>query len=216
MTEKENKKNVEEGYNVIAQQYFDTYASDKTDLEYFDIFAKTLSKSSVILDVGCGMGHYSKYLYDKGLCVIGVDFSEGMLKIAREKYPEIDFIKADVCYLKNHINIKFDGIVIAFLFHHLSKPEVERCLLEIKYLCKPNANLLLIIEEGPNTYLKEEPFAPEFIYSINKYTKKEISDILNKSSFCVKHIIDKKPQENDSYAFSEENTMIVFAELERC
>jgi len=212
MTEQENKHAVEDGYNAIAQQYFDAYASDKSDLEYFDTFAKSFPKSSTILDVGCGIGHYSKYLYDKGLHITGVDFSEGMLKIARENYPEINFINADVCNLKNTINTKYDGIVIAFLFHHLSKQEVEKCLLEVKNLCKLNTHLLLIIEEGTNTYLQEEPFAPQYIYQINKYTKEEISNILDKCGFRINRILDKKPKEDDPYAFTEGNTIVVFAE----
>ncbi|GHT29163.1 methyltransferase [Bacteroidia bacterium] len=211
MTEQENKQAVKDGYNAIAQQYFDTYVSDKSDLEYFDTFANSLPKSSTILDVGCGMGHYSKYLYDKGLCVTGIDFSEGMLKIAKENYPEIDFINADVCNLKNKIKIKYDGIVITFLLHHLSKQEVEQCLLEVKSLCKPSTHLLLIIEEGTNIYLQKEPFAHEYIYQINKYTKEEISNVLSKCGFHISFIIDKQPNENDPYAFTEGNTIVVFA-----
>jgi ubiquinone/menaquinone biosynthesis C-methylase UbiE len=49
-----------------------------------------------VLDAGCGTGYLSRKLREKGAKVIGVDFSEKMIAIARGKAPDIDF-RVDSC-----------------------------------------------------------------------------------------------------------------------
>src|SRR3989344_6804973 len=57
------------------------------------------NKSDSVLDMACGTGLNIKLLLEKGIDVkkiVGVDYSESMLKIARNKYPNVKFVKADV------------------------------------------------------------------------------------------------------------------------
>jgi SAM-dependent methyltransferase len=49
-----------------------------------------------VLDAGCGTGYLSNKLRDQGARVMGIDFSERMIAIARERHPEIDF-RVDDC-----------------------------------------------------------------------------------------------------------------------
>jgi len=44
-----------------------------------------------ILDLGCGTGHLTQQIKDKGARVKGTDFSPEMIEQARAKYPEVDF-----------------------------------------------------------------------------------------------------------------------------
>ncbi|MDN3549882.1 methyltransferase domain-containing protein [Mucilaginibacter aquaedulcis] len=44
-----------------------------------------------ILDLGCGTGHLTKQIQDKGAIVKGTDLSPDMIAQAKEKYPEVDF-----------------------------------------------------------------------------------------------------------------------------
>jgi SAM-dependent methyltransferase len=49
-----------------------------------------------VLDAGCGTGYLTRKLSERGACVIGVDFSEKMIEIARAKAPQLDF-RVDSC-----------------------------------------------------------------------------------------------------------------------
>lgn len=49
-----------------------------------------------VLDLGCGYGYYAGYFDRIGGCVTGVDGAEKMIRIAKEKYPGIDFSVADL------------------------------------------------------------------------------------------------------------------------
>lgn len=48
-----------------------------------------------ILDLGCGTGDLSAQLAQAGANVTGIDFSPGMIAVARQKYPQIAFFVAD-------------------------------------------------------------------------------------------------------------------------
>ena len=58
-------------------------------------FAGDVSGSTV-LDAGCGTGYLSRKLHARGAKVIGIDFSEEMIRIARSKLAAIDF-RVDSC-----------------------------------------------------------------------------------------------------------------------
>src|SRR5699024_3955770 len=52
-----------------------------------------------ILDIACGNGNYSAYLAEKGVSVVGFDYSEKMIKLAKKRrkrnMDKIEFCVAD-------------------------------------------------------------------------------------------------------------------------
>lgn len=68
------------------------------------------------LEVGCGMGHYSKYA--KG-DYLGIDWSKEAVKKARDLYPEKRFKKA----LHTDIKEKFGAVVLFEVFEHVENPK---------------------------------------------------------------------------------------------
>lgn len=49
-----------------------------------------------VLDLGCGYGYYSDYFAGIGANAVGIDGSEKMIEIARERYPNLAFYVADI------------------------------------------------------------------------------------------------------------------------
>ncbi len=49
-----------------------------------------------LLDLGCGTGRLCAHLGPRGLACIGVDLSDDMLEIARQKVPAANFLKANI------------------------------------------------------------------------------------------------------------------------
>ena len=64
-----------------------------------------------VLDAGCGTGYLSRKLHEKGADVIGVDFSEEMIQIARNKSPDIDFWVDSCSELRSISDRSMDMIV---------------------------------------------------------------------------------------------------------
>ena len=65
----------------------------------------------ISLDVACGTGRHAYFLKNE-FKVLGVDLSEEMLKIAREKVPAADFIHGDMKKLA--LERKFDVVICMF------------------------------------------------------------------------------------------------------
>lgn len=75
-------------YNDFAR-YYDILMEDadyEGRTEYIlSLFERFDAKPTLLLDLACGTGEFSNRFANKGISVIGVDISEDMLAIAREK-----------------------------------------------------------------------------------------------------------------------------------
>jgi ubiquinone/menaquinone biosynthesis C-methylase UbiE len=85
-------------FSLLAQVY-DAIMSD-IDYEAWGNFIlqsieKRGSKPKKVLDIGCGTGNSTYPMIAQGLEVVGLDASDEMLEIAREKLPMLTFIQAD-------------------------------------------------------------------------------------------------------------------------
>jgi tRNA (uracil-5-)-methyltransferase TRM9 len=104
-------------------------------------FISTLPKNSMVLDLGCGNGRNSIYLAKEGMTVIGLDFSRGLIKIARNKMEwkevlnHVNLLQGDIASLPLQDDI-VDAVLYIATLHHLPTPnerllslkEVARCL----------------------------------------------------------------------------------------
>lgn len=76
------------------KEYWDSVSNTKEFSTPFQIeeFSKCVNKDQIILDVGCGYGRTLNELYGLGYRnLIGIDFSEMMIKRGKEQFPYIDF-----------------------------------------------------------------------------------------------------------------------------
>ncbi len=85
-------------FNTIAEKYdhfYDTPIGQKIDHVEKQVIWSCLLQSDLekpFLEIGCGTGHWTRFLRQKGLEITAVDIAERMLAIARGKNPEsVDF-----------------------------------------------------------------------------------------------------------------------------
>jgi ubiquinone/menaquinone biosynthesis C-methylase UbiE len=94
-----------------------------------------LRATSRVIDVGTGAGALLPAIRraTPGGTIVGVDRSEGMLRLARDKYPEpLALMDAQNLALRSN---QFDVAVVAFLLFHVPNP--ERCISEVNRVLKP-------------------------------------------------------------------------------
>ncbi len=125
---------VRDYYNKNAKKYFDNYRIVHSDI--LDAFLSYIPKKGKILDLGCGVGQDAEYFSMKGRQVVGVDYSEEMLKLARNS-SNIEFILQDMRNLEFE-NESFDGVWAASsLFTHLNKNDRGDVIKKISKLLMP-------------------------------------------------------------------------------
>lgn len=137
---------LKETYNKIAEDWVKDHNSDAWWIEGTDYFLSQLSKGSKILDVGCGGGIKTKYISEKGYKVIGIDFSDKMIEIAKRENPELDFEVFDMFNI-NTIGQKFDGIFAQASLLHIPKDRAFEILEKMKNVLN-NGGLLYVAVKG--------------------------------------------------------------------
>ena len=89
---------IEKAYNSWAEQY-DTNENKTRDLDIKSTI-ETLSKYEFknVLELGCGTGKNTGWLLTKAERIIGLDFSQKMLDLAKEKFTDknVEFKKSDL------------------------------------------------------------------------------------------------------------------------
>src|SRR5688572_27625175 len=93
------------------------------------------------LDVATGTGDLAVELASRGASVVGMDFSEGMLELARKKAPDIAFEAGDAQALK-YDDASFDAATVGFgarNFGHLSVG-----LSEMARVVKPGGRVVVL------------------------------------------------------------------------
>lgn len=113
------------------------------DLAFWGECAKKYGPS--ILELGCGSGRVASFLSNLGYEITGIDLSESMLSVAREKSPSVNWLCGNMQDFK--IDKKFDMIFVAYntFLHNLNNQEAIQCLSSIKTALNKNGKLIFDI-----------------------------------------------------------------------
>ncbi|MDD4716449.1 MAG: class I SAM-dependent methyltransferase, partial [Oscillospiraceae bacterium] len=97
-----------------------------------------LEPGEKILDLGCGNGVLSKKIADLGAFVVGVDASEDMLALARNKYPELSFFQKDASNFT--MPEQFDAVFSNAVFHWIDNQ--DGLMESIRSVLRPGGRLV--------------------------------------------------------------------------
>ncbi|MDQ2715970.1 MAG: class I SAM-dependent methyltransferase, partial [Chloroflexota bacterium] len=133
--------------NFHAQDNRFTYAKRRADPSWRTMVEGIVNvEGKHVVEIGCGGGIYVQALADMGAAsVTGVDFSEEMLKVARQEawgYATVQFVHADAC--KTGLGDEtYDVVLQRALIHHLPQARWPSCFAEARRLLKPGGVLIV-------------------------------------------------------------------------
>jgi SAM-dependent methyltransferase len=118
---------------------------DRAELQLVDHAFALISQTHRVLDVPCGGGRVMLHLARKGYNVTGADFSEGMLRVAREAAAQSKLRcpveRQDIEHL-TYAGCGFDTIVCFRLFHHFHNSELRQRV--VRELCRVAARYVVL------------------------------------------------------------------------
>lgn len=118
------------------------------------------------LELGCGVGRFSRYVAQQGLRVQGVDFSPVAIDKARERVAQDEakpsFMVGDVTNLEA-LTGPFDVSFDVGCFHCLDRGAEQRYVAELSRLLAPGGtHLLWALDASPS----DLPFSPDFVKGV--------------------------------------------------
>jgi len=174
-------------FNLAAEKYYELFKDEMEQKEYdrmlLDRFASDFDSRSVICDVGCGPGHITKYLSDKG---------EKCIEIARRENPEMRFQIMDMARL-NIADESIDGIVSFYSIIHTPKRFMRVLFCEFNRVLKKGGKILVVVKKGEEEgYVDElEGFKTSLYFA--HFTEEEVKSFLEANGFSVIFLETRQP-----------------------
>lgn len=113
--------------------------------EQMNNFVSLLGGNIKVIEVGCGQATDGKYLRRYGVDCVSMDYSEGMLHLARELNPDIKLFQMNL-YNMGFKDNSFDGFWATACLLHLENP--EEALKELARITKPGGIGFITVREG--------------------------------------------------------------------
>jgi len=117
-------------------------------------------KGKIVLDAGCGNGYWSRRLAQRAKKVVGIDFTEELIRIAESKLPShnLEFRQGNLKELK-FPDSKFDVVLCNMVL--IDVDDLDKVIGELARVLKPNGVLIASIthpcfENPPNTTTLED------------------------------------------------------------
>jgi len=145
----ENKNQTIETYNRSAAglgKKFDRIGARVSDIE--ETFALVKKENPNVLEHGCGNGRDAQEIVKRTNEYYGIDISEELLKLAKEKVPGARFELGDIS------DFDFpEGIDIVFAFAsliHVTKEEFRTVLKKLYYTLNKGGVIRMSLKYSPN------------------------------------------------------------------
>ena|SRR5271157_532931 len=135
------------------------------------------------LELGCGLGRFSRYMAEQGIKATGVDFSSVAIEKAKKRVAndkrKPTFVMGDVTNLEM-INQQFDLSFDIGCFHCLDEEDQRKYVSEVYRLLKPGATHLIWAMDSSPSDIKLSPnyiarvFANRFQLAKTKSSRRRI------------------------------------------
>lgn len=132
-----------------------------------------------ILDAGCGPGHWTAFLVDRGVEASGIDLVPEFILGASARFPHVPFRVASL----DDADISpasFGGVLAWYSLIHASPDELPSLLAAARRALREGGRLLVGFFDGPDG----EPF-PHAVTTAHYWTIEGMSALLERAGFSV-------------------------------
>jgi malonyl-CoA O-methyltransferase len=185
MAKKIERVEVRQGYDLWAETY-DTTPNPVVAMDArHTINLLAPEPEEQILDAGCGTGRNLQALTRAGSQAVGLDFSLGMLKVARRNNPQAPLLQADLQKPHPLRAACFDAVLCALIGEHLS--DLPTVFQEAYAALKPRGRYLFSVYHpelaaaGKEANFEREQV--EYRFGAFRYTVADYMNLLDDAGF---------------------------------
>ena len=183
-------------YDRIAEEYTARIAGElehkPLDRMLLDEFAARTKGAGPVCELGCGPGHVARYLHDRGVDVIGIDLSPGMLEQARKLNPTIEFQQGNMLALEVEDGA-WAAIVAFYSIVHIPKTDILQACREMFRALQPGGLLFLAFHIGLEVLREENLWGYQVSLDVIFYARKEVERYLDLAGFAIEDSLERDP-----------------------
>ena len=149
---------------------------------WLDRFLGHVRPSGTVLDIGCGMAEpIARYVIEAGFRVVGIDSSPSMIALCRERFPDSEWLVADMRELV--LDRRVDGVLAWDSFFHLHMDDQRAMFARFAGHALPGAPLMFT--GGPLEGEAIGSYCGEALYHAS-LDPAEYEQLLTSSGFSVR------------------------------
>jgi ubiquinone/menaquinone biosynthesis C-methylase UbiE len=187
---------LQQSYDTVAAEYtrrmFHELEQKPLDRELLERFAARVPPGGSVGDLGCGPGHVTRFLAERGVNAHGVDLSAGMIAQARRLNPGLTFQQGNLLALAA-ADEAWAGIVALYSLIHVPRAEVVAALREVRRVLQPDGQLLLSFHQGTDSLHLDEWWENRVALDFCFFQTAEMCGYLAQAGFAVLEVIERPP-----------------------
>jgi len=165
-------------YETHATAYDRQRSRTMIEKVWLDRFLEFVPGQASILDAGCGSGEpIAQYLIGQGHHITGIDFSQSLIDIAQGRFPDHEWIVADMSAF--NLKATFDGIIAWHSFFHLKSDSQEQALKYFASHLKSGGILMVTVGPEAGEVIGHVNGQPVYHASLSFERYKDILENLN-------------------------------------
>ena len=142
-------------YDRIAEDWARDHEGDTWWQEGTAAFVSLLPPGARVLDAGCGSGQKARFFEDRGFQVLGIDFSEKLLEIARRTATSSEFRLLDLRHIGT-LSEEFEGVFAQASLLHIPKIDAFSVIEGMVSRLVPHGLLYIAVKAQRSGYPEEE------------------------------------------------------------
>ncbi len=193
---------VRQSYDSAARAYAEHLADELVhkplDRHLLDRFAEDTRGRGLVADFGCGPGHVARYLHEQGVTTVGLDLSPGMVEVAADLHPGLDFRVDDMTH-PNLADASLAGIVSFYSIVHFDPSELGAVFQQMRRVLAPGGLALVAFHVGDQVAHLDDLFGAPVSLDFRFHVPGKVIEELRRARLAVIEHAEREPYEGVEY-----------------